>query len=628
MAINRFDQPAQAKFINTYVPLPTEELKNAALARQAKHDENLARLDQTRAAADQLKYIPNSEDQKYIHSVRSTMDQIADKYLDKDLSDPEIYRALRSDLRGSIDQSKVNDIQQSYLGWESNQKIAADLKRRGLYHEGLDMDPARLSAYDTSQSGIYGYQQESLLDARKAAEQYFDDLKASSNIDWKNGIIQSGVYDSDIQRVTNEKIRDFMDTNEGRQVIQLAAYREGIDLSSLDREEKRLLEESMARQFLNDVGEEFIYNQKTPLPASYLRNNLGYDPNVRPLLTKMQGTRSGKLNEDILDIGVTSLSDKDFDSNGNLIERDDTDLKSSLSRASNRVLIGAPSAGMPNLSQQPEVSSKDQYQKFKNMIAEVKDNFPQLSGESDEEVINAYKQLSKSASNFRMSYSDMTSEQREAWGQAASLDLGNRTIEFYGDNGEKILGAMTDDTRKSPLRRLGFTEGDFAKALRGELPNDDPRSVRVMGFDMGSSDIPGAIKLQVIDKNGNEHAVNITGWDQTNDYMSPVTNIRQTMTSMQNGMIGFGQDVDGDLIGVEVIPKAVKTKKGYEYKPELRIGKMDYDPTTGSSNGFIEGTEVKNITLPELYQFQFNKMMFDPTIGLDINNLGSKTNVR
>ena len=58
MAINRFDEAAQANFINTYVPIPFEELSKAAASRQNKVDQGRQMLDEANAAAASIKAIP------------------------------------------------------------------------------------------------------------------------------------------------------------------------------------------------------------------------------------------------------------------------------------------------------------------------------------------------------------------------------------------------------------------------------------------------------------------------------------------------------------------------------------------------------------------------------------------
>lgn len=250
MAANRFDQPAQAQFINTYAPLPFKELYAATQQRRGVLDENLGRLDAARAAADQLKYIPGSQDETTIGNVRRTMDDIANNYLDKDLSDPEIYRSLRSDLRTKINTGDINDIQSSYGAWASNQKNVADLKKKGLYREEIDQDPGQ--GYNTlGEQGIYGHQTSSYVDARPIGEQYFNQLTPSSKLrrDPNTGLMAyfDVIDETTIADVATDNVQSFLDTQGGQQAVQIAKARgvEGDD-------------EQIAQAILLDIGKEKI----------------------------------------------------------------------------------------------------------------------------------------------------------------------------------------------------------------------------------------------------------------------------------------------------------------------------------------------------------------------------------
>jgi hypothetical protein len=240
-------------------------MQQAVATRQAKLDENLARLDQARATAESLKYISNSEDERYIKgTVLPGMERISETYGMQDLSDPTVYNAMRADIRTSFDRSRVRDIQESKMAYDANQKIIADLKRRGQYHEALDLaDPQRLQGGYDSRTGVYGYQTEAMLDVRKAAEQYFNNLKADTSFDETMGTITSEISKGKVQRSAQENIRSFLDSKEGEQAVRMAAYREGVDYDSIPKDQR----EAYAMDVLMEVGEEFQYSRTTPMPG-------------------------------------------------------------------------------------------------------------------------------------------------------------------------------------------------------------------------------------------------------------------------------------------------------------------------------------------------------------------------
>ena len=310
MAVNQYSTPAEARFINTYVPIPFEQLNQAAATRQAKHDTNLAGLDAARAGLANINYIPDSQDEVYVRNALHTMDEISDQFVGADLSDPEQERALRNAMRTQISGENLRKIQTSHGMWEQNQKIKADLKRQGKYHEALDADPWR--GYNTlGEQGVYNYQTEALLDSRRAAEQYFNNLRANQMVSEDGTSLISGVSQADIDRAASGNLRNFIDTNEGRQAVKLAAYRSGIDYDSLNQQQR----EGLADQYLRDVGQEFKYTQMTPLTGSRGSEPGSSGDNRIRLTTTRQGAVVDK-EYDFLEIG--KLRDHDFNEDGSL----------------------------------------------------------------------------------------------------------------------------------------------------------------------------------------------------------------------------------------------------------------------------------------------------------------------
>ena len=151
MAVNKYDRPAEHKFINTYSPIPFAELAAAGQARQNRLDENLGRLDAAQAAANQINYIPNSVDQKRVEEIQTGLSNIADQFIDQDLSDPEIYRKLRRGMREVVDPNEIKAIEGSFQGWQNYNKMAAQMKSKGeqIYK------PYDFANYSTKDTGIF-----------------------------------------------------------------------------------------------------------------------------------------------------------------------------------------------------------------------------------------------------------------------------------------------------------------------------------------------------------------------------------------------------------------------------------------------------------------------------------------
>lgn len=281
MAVNRYDKPIASEFMNTYVPIPFQEMKEAVYKKQATHDDNLARLDALSAQVNQLNYIRNSEDEKYIKgTVMKDMEDLINRYSGKDLSDPTVYNALRSEFSSTFDKKRIKDIQDSYTNWATNEQNKAKLKAAGKWDDALDLeDPA--SGFD-SRTGTYNHQSSGLLDVTSAAQSYFEPLTSNVHIDPKRGVVISGVDMGRIRDTADQGVRSFLDDPAGKQAVRIAAYRDGIDTKEKwealqSTEEGKAIMEGYAHNILMEYGETFSNYQEKPISGVYGKGSGGDD---------------------------------------------------------------------------------------------------------------------------------------------------------------------------------------------------------------------------------------------------------------------------------------------------------------------------------------------------------------
>lgn len=176
MAISVFDQPAQAQFVNTYVPIPFQEILQAGQARQNRYDINRSSFEKMAAEADELRAIPESADEAYIEgTVIPVMKQISDQYATQDYGDPEVVRNISRQIRSNIDRRRVANIQQSYAGYQDYVKDIQELALKGTPMPGALVSD--VTDYDTSIEGVFSGRAEAGLDFRKTTKEFFDDVK-------------------------------------------------------------------------------------------------------------------------------------------------------------------------------------------------------------------------------------------------------------------------------------------------------------------------------------------------------------------------------------------------------------------------------------------------------------------
>lgn len=252
MAINRYDSPARDNYQNTYIPLPYEQLMATVASRQSMVDREQALLDKSYEDTKNIKYIPGTKDEQYVKDYISNLNNLVDKYYTQDLSDPIVKRSLKSEMNRLTDRTKIQNIESSYGGWETNQKFKAELKAKGLYDPMLDEDPANQDF--SSDAGVYQYITPQYQNPRPSAETYFKDIRASYLGD-DGEKIYHGITPEKIKQVATSKWNEFSNTSEGRNYVKKIAKENGLDYNDPN------VVKQIATDYLLGVGNEFTYKE-------------------------------------------------------------------------------------------------------------------------------------------------------------------------------------------------------------------------------------------------------------------------------------------------------------------------------------------------------------------------------
>ena len=204
MAINRYDTPAQAEFINTYVPIPFEQLYT--LGRDAKAEVDKAIAEQSAALSKWSEFrSPSAVDtaawnELTLGAVKPVIDKLA--------SNPDLIKTVegRSMLRSAInnvDTSKLALLQQSRDNLLQRQKVDQELMLKGLYNP--DWHAVDYNNYNTLGSKIFN-------DVSPLAYQSIQDLTDPYYKGIQDSFIGSdGLYD--YTGVTREQIAEIADKN-------------------------------------------------------------------------------------------------------------------------------------------------------------------------------------------------------------------------------------------------------------------------------------------------------------------------------------------------------------------------------------------------------------------------------
>lgn len=220
MAVNRYDSPAQAKFMNTYVPIPFEQLYT--LGKQAKEDVDNAMSDLSTTLDKWSEFRSPSEvdTKEWYNETLGRAKPIVDKLasnLDL-LKSPEGKSQIYS-LINNVDRAKLSTLMQSKEGLLTRQKVNQQLMLNGKYNPlWHDVD---FSNYNTLKTGVYNdIAPLAYSSIKDMTDQYVNNLK-DSFIGRKDGFIYTGVTDEQIKNILDANKSGILSTPQAQKHMQV-----------------------------------------------------------------------------------------------------------------------------------------------------------------------------------------------------------------------------------------------------------------------------------------------------------------------------------------------------------------------------------------------------------------------
>lgn len=117
MAVNRFNKASEQHVMNTYVPLPFQEILAAGQARQQRYDQSVSTMETYNDALTKMNAIPF--DKGYLQEKQAQFQGTIENLANQDLSDPTVNLQMRKEIRGLASDPTLRNIQQSYAGYQS-----------------------------------------------------------------------------------------------------------------------------------------------------------------------------------------------------------------------------------------------------------------------------------------------------------------------------------------------------------------------------------------------------------------------------------------------------------------------------------------------------------------------------
>lgn len=219
MAVNRYDNPAQAQFINTYVPIPFEQLYT--LGKEAKAEVDKAYNAYTSALDKWGEFqSPSEVDTKafYDETYGRALPVAEEMARNIDLIKTPEGRAKIFSVINNTDRAKLSMLKQSAANLRARQEINAKLMMEGKYNPlWHDVD---FTNYNTQSSGIYNdLAPLAYKDIRELSDPYYSKLQ-KGYLYTKGGYDYFGNTMEDLEGVANAHLNDIANTPEAKMHMQ------------------------------------------------------------------------------------------------------------------------------------------------------------------------------------------------------------------------------------------------------------------------------------------------------------------------------------------------------------------------------------------------------------------------
>lgn len=220
MAVNRYDNPAQAQFINTYVPIPFEQLYTLGKEAKAEVDKALNAYTTALDKWGEFRSPSEKDTREFYNETYGRALPVAEELAKNiDLIKTPEGRAKIFSVINNTDRAKLSMLKQSADNLRSRQQINAKLMMEGKYNplwHSVDF-----TNYSTTDSGIYNdlsplaYKSEVDL-----VKPFVDNLKPSS-LGTEGGYLMHGVSQEAVKAQVDKNLSSILNTPEAQKHIQV-----------------------------------------------------------------------------------------------------------------------------------------------------------------------------------------------------------------------------------------------------------------------------------------------------------------------------------------------------------------------------------------------------------------------
>ena len=253
---NYYDQPAQASFMNTYVPIPFDELYKLGASAKADVEKATTDLSQNLQKWSEFKSPSARDTQRYydltVNKLRGTIEDLA--------SNPDLLKSAEGRYRlqsqlNNLDYGTLSQIKQSAENLQTRTKAVAEMQAQGKYNK--DWDTIDINNWDTATSGVMSelapleYQS-----VRQLSDPYYSKLKPGrlgTKRDKTTGLYYdyTGNTIQDLEAVANTNYNDMANTPQGKMYINQNLRTMGIDPNTATPEQLKVANDMFRKQIVD-----------------------------------------------------------------------------------------------------------------------------------------------------------------------------------------------------------------------------------------------------------------------------------------------------------------------------------------------------------------------------------------
>ena len=253
---NYYDQPAQASFMNTYVPIPFDELYRLGASAKADVEKATQDLSSNLEKWSQFKSPSARDTQRFydltVGKLKGTIEDLA--------SNPDLLKSAEGRYRlqsqlNNLDYNTLSQIKQSSENLTTRQRAVAEMQAQGKYNQ--NWDDININNWDTAQQGIMGnlapleYQS-----VRQLSDPYYSKLKPGrlgTKRDKTTGLYYdyTGNTIQELETVADTSYNDIANTPQGKMYINQNLRTMGIDPNTATQEQLKVANDMFRKQIVD-----------------------------------------------------------------------------------------------------------------------------------------------------------------------------------------------------------------------------------------------------------------------------------------------------------------------------------------------------------------------------------------